>query len=63
MSPQTVAEQGCLVAARMGVLALGVWLQWELSNFELSPHEQRSCMLRTGSSLALALLLADMLNC
>ena len=35
-----------IVAARMGVLALGVWLQWERSNFELSTRGQRSCMLR-----------------
>ncbi len=46
----------------MGVLALGVWLQWERSNFELSTHGQRSCMLRTGIALAITLFLAGMFN-
>jgi hypothetical protein len=32
------AEQSYLVAARIGVLVLGGWFQWERSNFKLLTH-------------------------
>jgi hypothetical protein len=38
------ADQGCLVAAGMGVLALGVWLGWERSNFKFLPHVNRHAL-------------------
>ena len=45
-----------------GLLALGVWIQWEQSNFKLLTHWQSSCTLRTGIAFVIAPFLAGTLN-